>query len=82
MALTSQLVEPQPRQVKQPPGPRGTLRDLLSLLIFGVSQDSLTVLMNAAREFGDVVRLPGGSRAPYVLNHPDFEVISKIGNLA
>jgi cytochrome P450 len=28
--------------------------------------------MNAAREFGDVVRFPGGSQAPYFVTHPDF----------
>src|SRR5262245_39352653 len=72
MAITSQLVEPQRPQGKRPPGPRGSLRELVSLLLFGSSQDSLSVLMKAARDFGDVVRLPGGSRAPYFVNHPDF----------
>jgi len=72
MSITTQLVEHQHPQRKRPPGPRGSLRELVSLLLFGSSQDSLSVLMKAARDFGDVVRLPGGSRAPYFVNHPDF----------
>ena len=72
MPVTSQLVEQQRPQRKHPPGPRGNLRELLSSLLFGSSQNNLDVLMNAARDFGDVVRFPGGSRAPYFINHPDF----------
>src|SRR5262245_59410648 len=72
MSSTSQLVAHQRPQGRRPPGPRGNLRDLLSLLLFGASQDSLSVLMKAVRDFGDIVCLPGGSRAPYFVNHPDF----------
>ena len=72
MARASQLVEQQRSPGKRPPGPRGSLRELLSLLLFGPSQDSLRILMNAARDFGDVVRLSGGPQAPYFVNHPDF----------
>lgn len=72
MATAAQLIEQHRPPGKRPPGPRGSLRDFVSLLLFGPSQDSLRVLMNAARDFGDVVRFPGGPRAPFFVNHPDF----------
>ena len=38
----------------------------------GLLKIPFSVLMKAARDFGDVVRLPGGAGVPYFVNHPDF----------
>ncbi len=54
-----------------PPGPRANVFSLLSSLLFGSPEDLLGIYMTAARDFGDVVRFPGGSWAPYFFNHPE-----------
>jgi cytochrome P450 len=62
---------PTPHTHKTPPDPHANVFSLLSSLVFGSPQDLLGIYMNAARDFGDAVRFPGGSWAPYFFHHPD-----------
>ena len=45
---------------KVPPGPRVNPLSFLSSLLFGSPPDLLGLYTGAARDFGDVVRFPGG----------------------
>lgn len=54
---------------KVPPGPRGF--PLLGVLP-GLWRDPLQCLLSAAREYGDVVRLPIGPKKVYLVSHPDL----------
>src|SRR5690349_7594369 len=51
-----------------PPGPRG--HPVVGVLP-ALRRDALAVMVQAAREYGDVVRLPAEPRQFYLLNHPD-----------
>src|SRR5215472_6895884 len=52
-----------------PPGPKG-------LPIIGVSfnllRDPLELMLSAAREYGDIVRIPVVLQSRILLNHPDY----------
>ena len=56
---------------KVPPGPRVNPLSFLSSLLFGSPPDLLGLYTGAARDFGDVVRFPGGPLTSYFFNHPD-----------
>jgi cytochrome P450 len=52
-----------------PPGPKGL--PLLGLTL-AIRKDALGTLRDAAREYGDIVRLPVAFQDRIFLNHPDF----------
>jgi cytochrome P450 len=54
---------------RRPPGPKGW--PLLGLTL-AIRKDALGTLRRAAREYGDIVRLPIAFQDRIFLNHPDF----------
>ena len=60
------------RPPKTIPGPPPTFLDLLSFLAFGSPRDLLSVYMDAARQYGDIVHFGRGSYSFYFVVHPDY----------
>src|ERR1700752_341967 len=52
-----------------PPGPKGLPFVGVS---FNLLQDPLVLMRNAAREYGDIVRIPVILQSRILLNHPDY----------
>src|SRR5579884_4133528 len=53
---------------RTPPGPKATA--LLSNLL-NLRKDVLNFVLDATRQYGDVIRFQVGPRSIYLLNHPD-----------
>jgi len=72
-------LHPQPGQsqagkevLREAPGPPAKLLGLLHFLMFGSPRDLLSLYMDAARQYGDVVRFGRGPWLTYFVSHPDY----------